>query len=444
VLLTGATGALGPHLARWLATAGATHLVLVSRRGRAAAGAAELEAELVGLGARVSIEACDVTDRDALGALLDRLRAEGCSPRTVVHAAAQMQLAPLSALSVGELADVLSAKVTGAALLDELLDGDDVETVIYFSSIAAVWGSGDHGAYAAANAYLDALAERRRSRGHQAISVAWGVWNTELLPAAVDPEHLRRQGVPSIDVEEALAGLQQVLDTAEGSLVIADIDWQRFLPVFASARARPLLDEIPEVVEMLREPANGRTARSDDDSPWSERMAGLPEAERERVLLEQVQEHIAAVLKHDVSTLPDPNSAFREMGFDSLTVVELRNRIGAMTGLRLPVTLVFDHPNPTALVRFLRSQIRPDAAGAPDEALDAMEAYLPTVSLDDGHRARLAKRLHALLRVLDGSDPFGTGNGVRNGDGDGGDDDDFDSTTDDEMFELIDREFGRS
>ncbi|MBI0383865.1 SDR family NAD(P)-dependent oxidoreductase, partial [Streptomyces albiflaviniger] len=195
VLITGGTGALGTHLARWLADNGAEHLVLTSRRGLAAPGAEDLVAELAERGTRVTVAACDVADRAALQRVLASVPDD--RPLTaVVHAAAHIDLAGLGATTSAEFAQVMDAKVAGAAHLDELLGDTPLDAFVLFSSVSGLWGVGDHGAYAAANAYLDALAERRRANGLTATSVAWGVWDAtgDNMPEALDLDQLRRRG----------------------------------------------------------------------------------------------------------------------------------------------------------------------------------------------------------------------------------------------------------
>ncbi|MGY3521127.1 SDR family NAD(P)-dependent oxidoreductase, partial [Micromonospora sp. PTRAS2] len=174
VLVTGGTGALGARVAGWAVGAGAEHVVLVSRRGERAAGAVELAERLRARGARVTVAACDVADRSALGALLDGLAAAGDPVRAVVHAAGAAHSTPLGELTADELRDVLRAKVDGAAHLDALLP--ELDAFVVFSSIAGVWGSAGQAGYAAANAYLDGLVARRRARGAAGTAVAWGPW----------------------------------------------------------------------------------------------------------------------------------------------------------------------------------------------------------------------------------------------------------------------------
>ncbi|QCX80415.1 Erythronolide synthase, modules 1 and 2 [Streptomyces sp. YIM 121038] len=380
VLVTGGTGALGPHIARWLAREGAEHLVLTSRRGPDAPGAAELRAELEEMGVQVTIASCDVADRDAVAALLGRLAADGHTLRAVIHAAALIELAPIATTTLDGFADIVAAKVAGAVVLDELLDGEaaaELDAFVLFSSIAGVWGSGDHAAYAAANAHLDALAEHRRARGLTATSIAWGVWNvvnphlSGSAPVDVDPEQLRRQGLPFLDPGLAFAGMRQILDDDETFLALADVDWDQFVPVFTSRRARPLLADLPDAQRVLA--AQGGAGDDAADAGTStkasalrERLTGLAGPERDRVLVDLVLTHAAAVLGYESAGALDPERAFREFGFDSLTAVDLRNRLGAATGLKLPTTVVFDHPNGTALAAYLRTQVLgADAAAAP-------------------------------------------------------------------------------
>ncbi|MEU3838386.1 SDR family NAD(P)-dependent oxidoreductase, partial [Streptomyces microflavus] len=373
-LVTGGTGALGPHIARWLASNGAEHVVLTSRRGPFAPGMAELATELDAEGVRLTVAACDAADRESLAGVLERLKADGESLRTVVHAAAFIELASLAESGLDKFADVLAAKVHGATHLDELLGSDDLDAFVLFSSIAGVWGSGDHGAYAAANAYLDALAEQRRARGLKASSIAWGVWNVwdpERLPEGVKPEQLQARGLPFLDPVTAFSAMRQILTHDETFVAVADVDWERFVPVFTSAGPRPLLAGVPEAqreIEAAATPAPvGPDAARVASSPLRDRLEGLGADERNRVLLDLVLAQAASVLGHASGEAVEPGRAFRDLGFDSLTAVELRNRLNTATGLRLPATLVFDYPSPGVLAGHLRDEFfgaLPDTASA--------------------------------------------------------------------------------
>ncbi|MFE0603975.1 type I polyketide synthase [Streptomyces sp. NPDC058871] len=369
VLITGGTGGIGAQIARWLARRGAGHLVLVSRRGPDAPGAPELSEELAALGARVTVAACDVADLEALRALKDGLEGDGHRIGTVFHAAGAGSLVPLPDTDLAEFAETLHAKAGGARNLDLLFDRDTLDAFVLFSSISGVWGSAVHGAYAAANAYLDGLAEDRRSRGLAATSVVWGIWNPEGgagMAAALVEETLRGHGVLFMPPATAISGLQQVLDHDETVVVVADIDWERFATVFTSARPSPLIAELPEVRSALAaEPEPDGAARTAGASAeLRERLEPLPAAERTRVLVDLVRTHAAAVLGHDSPDAVAPGRAFRDLGFDSLTAVDMRNRLNTATGLRLPVTVVFDYSSATALARHLETGLL-GAAAAP-------------------------------------------------------------------------------
>ncbi|WP_239133247.1 type I polyketide synthase, partial [Paractinoplanes durhamensis] len=369
VLVTGASGSIGGHLARWLAGAGAEHLVLTSRRGRDADGVAELEAELIAAGARVTVAACDVADRDALAALLTELRRQGQPIRAVFHTAAVVDLAPITETTLERLATNLSAKVTGAHWLDELVDDTDLEAFVLFSSMAGVWGSGEHAGYAAANAHLDALAARRRARGLPGTSIAWGIWdafNDHDEHAGHRREALsrraREQGLPMLDPQLAFTAMQQVVAGGEAFAAVTEVDWDRFTPLFVSGRHSRLLEGLPEAQRAIQ-PAEPDTGGS---SPLALRLAGASAAEQDRILLELVRSQAAAVLGHTDVEAVAARRAFKDIGFDSLTAVELRNRLGKATGVSVPASLIFDHPNPAAVTAFLREQLLGVAAVAPD------------------------------------------------------------------------------
>ncbi|MEV6619218.1 SDR family NAD(P)-dependent oxidoreductase, partial [Streptomyces sp. NPDC051051] len=361
-LVTGGTGGLGAHTARLLARKGAEHLVLTSRRGPDAPGAAELRDELTALGCRVTIAACDVADREALERLVAEVESDGPAIRTVVHTAGVGMLAPLAETDLDFFAEGARAKLLGAVNLDAVFDHDRLDAFVLYSSVAGTWGSGDHGAYSASNAYVDALAEHRRARGLTGTSIAWGIWSPEGGGMAVNVvrEQLRWRGIPFMDAELAVAGLQQALDHDETFLAVADIDWERFVPVFTAAHPRPLLHEVPEVAEAMRADEPDGTQTADRLGGLRAELAALPGADRVRTLTDLVRHQVAAVLGHADGHEIAPQRAFRELGFDSLTAVELRNRLNAATGLSLPATIVFDHPNVHELVRHLLEHLVED------------------------------------------------------------------------------------
>ncbi|MFI6825451.1 type I polyketide synthase, partial [Micromonospora sp. NPDC050187] len=327
----------------------AGHVVLTSRRGERAPGAAELAERLRASGARVTVAACDVADRTQVAALLDGLAGQGDSVRAVVHAAGAPQFTPLADVSQDELADVLRAKVDGAAHLDELLP-DGLDAFVVFSSIAGVWGSAGQPGYAAANAFVDALVTRRRDRGAVGTAVAWGPWaGGGMAVQGEAQEQLARRGLPAMDPELAVTALQGALDRDDVSVVVADVAWDRFAASFTALRPSPLLDEIPGA-RPAQTDANGETG---DGTQLGRRLAGMTPVERDAYLLDLVRAQAAAVLGHPTPDAVPADRAFQRQGFDSLTAVELRNRLTAETGLTLPSTLVFDHPTPLALATHL-------------------------------------------------------------------------------------------
>ncbi|HEU5473873.1 MAG TPA: SDR family NAD(P)-dependent oxidoreductase [Actinophytocola sp.] len=356
VLITGGTGGIGAQVARWLAGAGAEHLVLTSRSGPGAAGVAELTAQLAESGVRVSVFACDAADRDAVTALVGQLRAGGEQIRAVLHAAGALQVGPLAELSMAELAAVLAAKAGGAAHLSELFEAEELDAFVLFSSISATWGSGTQAGYAAANAYLDGLAHQRRARGLPATSVAWGLWG-EIGMAATDETSaaLRDLGLLPMAPPAGVAALRRALDRDDTCVTVADVAWDRFTPRFTAFRPSPLLSALPEVRVLA--PATSDDGNAGAATVLAARLAELSAAEQEQLLLDLVRDRTAAVLGHDSTEGIEPGRAFKDLGFFSLTAVELRNRLATATGLDLAPTLIFDHPTPLILAEYLWAEL---------------------------------------------------------------------------------------
>ncbi|MFJ6130404.1 type I polyketide synthase [Streptomyces griseoviridis] len=439
ILITGGTGGVGVQVARWLARSGAEHLVLTSRRGMAADGMAELADELGALGTQVTIVACDVTDREALSGLLDAIPAD--LPLTaVVHAAGVPQLdTPLSRSTVAEFAEVGRAKIGGAVLLDELLADHPLDAFIMFSSGAAVWGSAGQAAYGAANAFLDALAHRRRSRGLAATSVAWGPLDSGMVDEEISA-FMRRTGAPAMDTRIAVGALRRAVEHDETHLVVAEFDWSRFAPTYTLTRPRPLIDALPEARAALE--ADKATDEAAGEPGLRAELAAMPAAEHGRILLDLVRTHVAAVLGYDDPAAVVPKRAFTDLGFDSVSSVELRTRLNAATGLRMPATVVFDHASPAALATYLRTELVAADGFAADEPgsepvtaqLDRFEAVMTGLSSDDLRDHRIVGRLHALVAKLSES----TGGAV------GGADvsDVLQAASADDVLAFIDKELG--
>ncbi|MCG0285572.1 type I polyketide synthase [Streptomyces sp. PSAA01] len=347
-LVTGGTGALGSRVARWLAQQGAEHLVLMNRRGLEAPGAAELVAELTAQGTAAEVVACELTDREAVAEVLDRLSADGHPVRAVVHTAGTSPLGPLSTASPDHFAEALHTKVAGAAHLDQLLDDTDLDAFVLFSSISGVWGIGHHAAQAAANAYPEALASRRRARGARATAISYSPWEeARERMSEHDREQLLRSGMSFLDGDLALAALAQALHEQETALTVADIDWDRYLPVITEAAPRPFFSELPEAAKLTEpEPTGGH-------GDFTARLRSLPSAEARRLLLDLVRSEAAVALGHSSGEAIEEHSAFRDHGMDSLAAIDLRNRLAAAMGTTLPSTVVLTHPTPADLAGHL-------------------------------------------------------------------------------------------
>jgi acyl transferase domain-containing protein/acyl-CoA synthetase (AMP-forming)/AMP-acid ligase II len=363
VLVTGGLGGLGTSVARWLGRKGARRLVLVSRRGGDAPGATGLCEELEALGADVSIVACDVSDRSALGELLESL-ARDAPLDAVVHAAGVQGGTPIDGMDAQRLQETLAPKALAGLHLHELTRDMGLSAFVVFSSLAATMGSGGQGDYAAANALLDALVVHRRSHGLPATSLAWGPWEgTGMVASPELEEQLVRRGLLSMPPEQAISVLDHALAEGRGCLTVASIDWDRYAPTFAVARPRPLIEDLPEARAALERHRGGADATL-EGSPLEGRLVGLSKKERERVVLELVLAQAAGVLGHSDPGAVDAGRAFRELGVDSLAAVELRNRLVSRTGVRLDATVVFDHPTPRALARYLLDEVTGSRSGA--------------------------------------------------------------------------------
>ncbi|MFC5667975.1 type I polyketide synthase, partial [Kitasatospora misakiensis] len=390
VLITGATGTLGRLVAEHLVTAhGARRLLLTSRSGARAEGAAELVERLAALGAEVDLVACDVADRAALTALLAGIPAE--HPLTgVFHAAGVLDDGVLSGLTPERIEPVLRAKADSAWLLHELT-GDPAHFVL-FSSIAGVLGSAGQANYAAANVFLDALAEHRRARGRSAVSIAWGRWEQEsTMTAALDEADLARMargGLRPIGAAEGLALLDSALRQDRATVAATRFDQA----ALRSGVVPPLLRGLVRVPARRQADAGGAAA-------LLERLAALPEAEREPALGEVVRLQVATVLGGGSADSVPADRKFKELGFDSLAAVELRNRLSATFGRKLPATLVFDHPTPQAITRFLLAGLAPaDARKSPALAeLDRLEAVLAGLAPDEQRDKEITVRLQTVL-----------------------------------------------
>ncbi|WP_411041461.1 SDR family NAD(P)-dependent oxidoreductase [Streptomyces collinus] len=373
VLVTGGTGGLGGLVARHLVSEhGVRRLVLVSRRGLRASGAGELVAELEGLGAEVVVAACDVSDRESLATVLDGIAAE--HPLTgVVHTAGVLDDGVVAALSPERLDAVLRAKADAAWHLHDLTLDQSLAAFVLFSSSAGVLGAPGQGNYAAANTFLDALAAHRRAAGLPAVSLAWGLWAAGGMGERLDEaelRHLGRNGFPPMTTEQGLSLFDSALTADEALRVLVRLD----LPALRASDAAS--GPLSSMLRGLVPPARRAAGHTPIGESLHALLAGRPAEDRRQELLGLVRTEVARVLGHPSADSVAADQAFKDLGFDSLSAVELRNRLNAVTGLRLPATLVFDHPTATAVADHLNRLLFDDgtrsssAAPAPAAKVD--------------------------------------------------------------------------
>nr|WP_052398345.1 type I polyketide synthase [Streptomyces sp. NRRL F-5123] len=442
VLITGGTGMIGRHVARRLVTEhGARRLLLLSRRGAATEGIAELVAEFAELGARVDVAACDAADRDALAATLAAVPA-GHPLTAVVHAAGVIDDGLLADLTPDRFAAVLRPKVDAAWNLHELTADLDLSAFVVFSSVTGTLGTPGQANYAAANAFLDALAQHRRALGLPATSVAWGLWAEQSAMTGhldgADLARMERSGLSPLSAEEGVALFDSALDASRPLVLATRLDT-------GALRAAAAHSPVPAVLlDLARAPHPDGTsgAAGDQAGSWRERLAQAPAGGRTELLVELVRAQVAMVLGHSAPHDVRPDGAFKELGFDSLTSVELRNRLNGATGLRLPATLAFDHPTPERVAAYLHAQLGGDDADGGDgdfpalsalDELDRLEAALRQSPPVNGHFERVEARVEAFLHLIrelrstaDDSSPSVVGA--------------LASATDEEIFDFIDNE----
>ncbi|MEY9490733.1 acyl transferase domain-containing protein/short-subunit dehydrogenase/acyl carrier protein [Streptomyces calvus] len=370
VLVTGGTGGLGRIVARHLVVEhGVRDLLLVSRRGAAAEGADAVVAELTELGARVVVEACDVADAAAVAGLVGRYPV-----RAVVHTAGVLDDGVVESLTAERLAGVLRPKVDAAWNLHEATKDLDLTAFVLFSSMSGILGGPGQANYAAGNTFLDALARHRRTLGLPAASLAWGPWTHDAgmigTLSDTDVRRIARAGMPELTPEQGTALFDAALAVDEPVVLPVRLD----LPALRDqGDIHPVLRSLIRV-RVRRSVAGGSVAAAG----LVQRLEGLGRDERREVLLDLVRGQIAVVLGHAGAQTVDPGRAFQDLGFDSLTAVELRNRLGKATGLRLPATVVFDYPTANALVGYLLDEL----FGVVEPAAVVPVGSLPSVADD--------------------------------------------------------------
>ena len=438
VLVTGGTGMLGGLVAGHLAGSGrAGSVVLMSRSGPEAAGAAGLAAGVAARGAGVRVVACDAADREALAGVV----AAAGPVSMVVHAAGVVDDGVIGSLTPGRVAAVMRAKADAAWHLHELTRDADLEGFVLFSSAAAAFGGSGQGNYAAGNAFLDGLAYSRQAAGLPAVSLAWGLWEGASGVSGhlgqADRARIARSGMGALTPDEGLALLDAALAVGHPVMIPMHLE---------STRADP--GQMPTLLRGLIRPRTRRVAGTapaeSASAALKERLAGASEAGQEAIVLDLAMAHVAAVLGYGSPDLIETERDFHELGFDSLTAIELRNRLNEVTGLRLSATLAFDYPTPAVLAGYLRQEIMRDvtrvARRAPEQApagtraleeISRLERLIPGMAVGGEARVSLALRIRALLTALeDDHGPAG--------------DDDLETATMENIFELLDQEFGES
>ncbi|MEU8814254.1 type I polyketide synthase [Actinoplanes sp. NPDC048796] len=399
VLVTGGTGDLGAHLSRHLVTRhGARRLILLSRGGPAAPGAAELTAELTAAGAEVSVVAADAADPTALREVLAAVPGEH-PLRAVVHVAGVVADGVVASMTEDGLNAVLPSKVDAARNLHELTRDLGLAAFVLFSSSAGWLGSAGQANYAAANAYLDALATARRAEGLPALSLAWGPWDTGAgmtgRLTGAQRSRMARAGMHAFAPAQALAAFDAAQQAEAPAVMPLHLD---------RAVLRTLAHRLPPLFATLapaRRDEPGPAVAEPSGAAWPETLAALSEPERQRVVLDLIRSHVARILGHGGPDDVEVSRGFLDLGFDSLSAVELRNALTGVTGLRLPPTLLFDHPTPLALARHLIAAV--PAAGPATPVLDdlsRLEAALAGLRPDDPELPGIAERVAALAERL--------------------------------------------
>ncbi|MEV0696067.1 SDR family NAD(P)-dependent oxidoreductase, partial [Streptomyces sp. NPDC050388] len=447
VLVTGAAGGLGGLLVRHLAEKwGARDLVLASRRPGGGPDGAGIVEDLAVLGASARWVTCDVSDCEALAELIGELTAPGGPGLAgVVHAAGVVEDGVLESLTADDIATVLRPKADAAWHLHRLTADLDLALFAMYSSAAGTFGGPGQANYAAANAFLDALATLRRAHGLPAVSLAWGPWGEGGMLGQLSASDIARMGRAGLVPLTARQGLD-LFDTAVAVATAAgDAEPHLLLARLTPNESQVRPDRLPPLLRPFFRTAVRRQATmvqrpaAESTAALKERLSRCTEDEAHRIVLDLVRDAIAAVLGHSSTAAVEVTRGFLEIGFDSLTAVEFRNRVNQLTGLKLAATLIFDHPSPVALARHLTAELAPGgqvSALALLSELDRLESSLSAVPADDDDRSQVTERLRGLLSAWTDSRPAG--------DSDRSDTTDLASATADELFDLLDGELGLS
>jgi acyl carrier protein len=353
--------------------------------------------------------------------------------RAVFHTAGVLADGLIDGLTRERCARVLAAKARGARHLHELTRARDLDAFVLFSSFAGTFGSAGQGAYAAANAYLDALAESRRAEGLPATSIAWGAWAGGGMLDKKVAGQLHRRGLREMAPSDAIAALAWTLDESRTHAVVADVDWPRFAGLSAIVRPSPLLSELPDA--RIAESGVDAAVAADGPHAFAQKLQGLSTTEQTVMLVETICAQAAVVLGHAATDVVAARRSFKELGFDSLSAVELRNRLSRVTGITLPTTLLFDYPNAAALAQHLRAEMLASDNGGIESVLaeiDRLSRLLAGTVSEDAGRYRISDRLRSLMTEWSGDAGTTDGAGAVT----------LDSGSDEEVFAYIGKEFG--
>ncbi|KAA1243296.1 SDR family NAD(P)-dependent oxidoreductase, partial [Mycobacterium simiae] len=357
VLITGGTGMVGAALARHLvAHHHVEQLVLVSRHGPQAPVTAELVAELSGQGVPVLVSACDVADSHAVNALIEQINQQYPPLTGIIHAAGTLDDGLITSLTPQRIDTVLHAKVDGAWNLHHGTEHLDLSMFVLCSSMAAVLGTPAQANYAAANAFLDALAASRQHHGLAGLSLQWGLWEqpsamTEHLQQA-DLTRLNRIGLQALSAHHASTLFDTaLLHTTHPSLIATDLDHYTLTTAALHTPLPPLFHHLTP--HPVRPQATNTTTPT---TALAQRLHELPLTQQHELLTHTITTQLAQVLGQNPQEI-NPHASFQDLGFDSLTALELRNRLKTTTGLTLPATLIFDYPTPTTLAQHLKQQL---------------------------------------------------------------------------------------